>query len=410
MPVTVSSEHQRTGTVRQSSKLTLKLWVLLTAGTLTTMAGGVVAPVFPDMVDQLQITSQWTGILVSIHCLTIALFSLPLGILADRFGAVRVLVPSLVSYALFGLMGAWIEDFWPLLLTRALLGAASGGIVASGMGLLSNMYEGEARSRALGYATSVLSISGIAYPLLGGLVGAIHWHYAFYLYGIGLPFALLVAVVFRHYRPGVAKSGTPASPQSVKLTAYLRQHLLNPYPLTILLALALTSVAMYAVVIYAPFYLRTEIGASTTVNGVVLAMRAIGAAAVSALGLSWLTRRLGANRAISLGCLLMAITLGTIPLLQNLGWIVVMAILFGAGFGTVLPSLYDALANVAPAHLRSSILALGTGAGFLGQFLSPILLAPVLGWGGLANVFYAAAGIAFATSLLILGSRNPAEC
>jgi len=34
------------------------------------------------------------------------------------------------------------------------------------------MYEGQARSKALGYATSTLTITGIIFPLLGGWVGA----------------------------------------------------------------------------------------------------------------------------------------------------------------------------------------------------------------------------------------------
>lgn len=99
--------------------------------------------------------------------------------------------------------------------------------------------------------------------------------------------------------------------------------------------------------------------------------------------------------------------LGIIPLLRQLNWILLNAVLFGVGFGIVLPNLYSALANLAPSKLRSSVLAIGTGAGFLGQFLSPILLGPVLGYSGLEGVFYAAASVSvIAGFLLILSSRS----
>jgi predicted MFS family arabinose efflux permease len=159
---------------------------------------------------------------------------------------------------------------------------------------------------------------------------------------------------------------------------------------------------MYAVVIYAPLYLKQTIGAGSVVNGIVLASRAIGAATISAFGAKWLEKTLGAARSIALGCGLMAVTLTTIPLLHQLSWILLTAVFFGVGFGIVLPTLYGTLANLAPAEQKSSVLAMGTGVGFLGQFLSPILLAPVLGYGGLEGVFYAAALISLVTGLLLV--------
>ncbi len=372
-----------------------RLLVLLVAGSLTTMAGGVVAPILPEMVQQLHLDPAFAGNLVSMHCLTIALFSPPLGILADKVGRLRVLVPSLILYALFGMAGALLHTLGPLLVVRGLLGAASGGIAAASLGLLGSMYEGETRSQALGYATSTLTITGIAFPLLGGWVGSTHWQFAFFLYGLGLPLALLAALVLKD------KQQTKAKPKAKDSSSKLREVLGHPYTLRLLLTLSLASVAMYAVVIYAPLYLKVTIGAGAALNGIVLASRAIGAAIISAFGAKWLAKTLGAAQATAVGFGLMALTLMTIPLLHQISWIVLAAVFFGAGFGIVLPTLYSTLASLAPSDLRSSVLAAGTGAGFLGQFLSPIVLGPVLGYGGLEGVFYAAATIALVTGLLL---------
>lgn len=371
-----------------------RLLVLLAAGSLTTMAGGVVAPILPEMVQQLHLEPGLAGNLVSIHCLTIALFSPPLGILADRIGRVSVLVPSLILYALFGTAGALMQSFWPLLVTRSLLGAASGGIAAASLGLLGSMYEGQARAKALGYATSTLTITGIIFPLLGGWVGATNWRFAFCLYGLGLPLALMAAKILKEPRR--------AKPAATDYNNKLSKILGHPTALQLLLSLALASVAMYAVVIYAPLYLKATIGAGAILNGIVLASRAVGAAGVSAFGARWLSQTLGLSKATAVGFGLMALMLGIIPLLRQLNWILLNAVLFGVGFGIVLPNLYSALANLAPSKLRSSVLAIGTGAGFLGQFLSPILLGPVLGYSGLEGVFYAAASISVVAGVLLL--------
>ena len=163
------------------------LSVLLAAGSLTAMTGGVVSPVMPEVREQLQIDPQWAGTLVGMHCLTIALFSPISGILADKFGKLRVLIPSLIFYAIFGMSGAWAQNFHSLLVSRALVGAASGGVAAASIGIISSMYDGEARTQILGYATSALAISSIIFPLLGGLVGSSNWQYAFFIYGLGFP-------------------------------------------------------------------------------------------------------------------------------------------------------------------------------------------------------------------------------
>ncbi|MEQ8467344.1 MFS transporter [Coleofasciculus sp. E2-BRE-01] len=376
-----------------------RLLVLLVAGSLTTMAGGVVAPILPEMIQQLNLDPALAGNLVSLHCLTIALFSPPLGIVADRIGHLRVLIPSLILYALFGTAGAFMHSLMPLLVVRGLLGAASGGIAAASLGILGNMYEGEARSQALGYATSTLTIMGIAFPLLGGWVGSFHWQWAFGLYGIGLPMAILAA----RFLPEKSSPKTKADAKDAG--SKLRQVLGRPYTLRLLCTLSLVSIAMYAVVIYAPQYLKQTIDATSVVNGIVLASRAIGAAIISAFGAKKLAQRLGRPTTVAIGLGLMALTLSTIPILHQLGWILVTAVFFGMGFGLVLPTLYGTLANLAPPDLKSSVLAAGTGAGFLGQFISPILLGPVLASCGLEWVFYAAAIVALLAGLLLFAHK-----
>jgi predicted MFS family arabinose efflux permease len=180
----------------------------------------------------------------------------------------------------------------------------------------------------------------------------------------------------------------------------------HPYTLRLLLTLALASVSMYAVVIYSPQYLKETIGAGAALNGLVLATQAVGAAIISAFGAKWLAKTLGTAGATGIGFGLMALSLSTIPLLDQISWILLTAVLFGFGFGIVLPNLYGTLANLAPSALKSTVMAAGIGAGFLGQFLSPILLGPVLGYGGLEGVFYAAALIALVAGVFFVYPKS----
>ncbi|NJO77036.1 MAG: MFS transporter, partial [Leptolyngbyaceae cyanobacterium RM1_406_9] len=233
----------------------------------------------------------------------------------------------------------------------------------------------------------------------GGWVGQHHWQYSFYLYGLGLPLAAIAAVLLKEGQSG--QSSVILTGQNQQLLQILRQ----PRTLQLYLTLALAASVVYSVVIYTPLYLREAIGATPLLNGSVLAVRAIGAAIVSALVASRLAKAVGTERAIALGFTLMSLTLVTIPFLDQLETIMPTAVLFGMGFGVVVPNVYDRLADQAPSELRSSVLAIGTGCNSLGQFISPLALGPVWKYAGLPPVFYVAAAVALGTGLLNLLQR-----
>ncbi|KAF3887660.1 MULTISPECIES: MFS transporter [Nostocales] len=382
------------------SKQAPTLLVLLAAGCLTSMTGGIVAPVFPEIVEQLRIDPGWAGTLVSVHTLMTALSSPVLGILADRIGKLRVLIFSLVCYGLFGTAGGLMQSFDSLLWTRALLGVSNGGIAAASIGLLGGMYEGESRSRVMGYATSALATASIIFPLLGGWVGSVHWRFAFCLYVLALPVALAASLILRKRKFQQAKTLDLTNTQN------LTTSLLKPSVLMLFLGLGLASAMFYVVIVYAPLYFKVAIGANTVLNGAILASRAIGAAIVSAVGASLLAKKLGVTRAIGVGFGLMALTLIAIPHLEHVQLALFTALLFGMGFGIVMPNLYSILSDLSPVNQRSGILAIGTGVSSLGQFLSPVFLGPVWKSSG-AVVFYVAGVVGLViTFLSFLSKKN----
>lgn len=375
---------QKTQISRISPKTLIQLGILFAAGSLSSATGSMVAPVFPEVISDLRIDPLWAGLLVSIHTLTIALATPVLGLLANRLGHRPILLGSLISYALFGSLGALAHNFGSMFLCRALTGAASGGIASISIGILSSKYESETRAKMMGYATSALASATVLFPLLGGWVGTSAWQHAFLLHGLALPVALLVFLFLK----------IPAQIRSVQSDLNGRDEILRILKkrpvITHLLALALASALFYVVVVYAPLYLKTAMNASPLINGAVLAARAIGATVISAFGASRLAGRLGSVNAIAIGFFLMSISLMCIPLVATPMLIVLSALPFGLGFGIVMPNLYNGLADYAPPVHRTALLAIGTGISSLGQFLSPAAFGPIWVFAG-ASVFFAAA-------------------
>ncbi|WP_204105408.1 MULTISPECIES: MFS transporter [Spirulina sp. CCY15215] len=374
------------------------LFVLLATGSLIVMTGAVIAPILPEIIAQLHLDRTLAGYLVSTHYLTVALFSPILGLLADRFGQVKVLVISLVFYALFGMAGGLMNGFIPLLITRGLVGAASGGIAAASLGLLVKRYESaEARALAIAYVSSVLAIANIIYPISAGLLGLLGWRVAFWLYGLAIPFALLVIFVFE--QPEKLTTSAQSLSSMGGDSQELKKVISNPLTWQLFLTLAFTAATAYGVVINLPIHLKATINSGTAINGIALASQAIGSALVSAFGVRKLARRLGLVPATALGFGIVALVLVAIPQFDRLYLFLSATILLGVGFGIVMPNIYTLLSNLTSLELQSTILAAGTGTNFLGQFFAPALFGFLLGDRPLYQVFYIAAIVP-----LLLGS------
>lgn len=377
-----------------------KLLILLATGSLLMMTGAVIAPVLPKMIQQLGLDPATAGYLVSAHYLTVAIFSPLLGFLADRTGAVRVLGISLVLYAISGAAGGLLNDFVPMLVTRGVIGAASGGIAAASLGLLVRRYPSEStRSQAIAAVAVVLTLANIVYPILGGVVGSWHWRGAFALYTLALPLAFIAAT---QLRSGAADSHPSTRQQTAPPIAAAR----HPRILQLCAIQCLTAAIAHATIIYLPLYLKATLNAGAGLNGMVLASQALGAAAVSGFGVHRLARRLGLGGTAILGLGGMGLTLAIVPQLQQLFSLLPTVIGFGAGLGLVVPSVYSWVANLAPPGLQSSVLAICVGANFLGQFLSPLLFGFMVTWQGLPSVFVAAAGLSLGLGITLMVTQS----
>jgi ACDE family multidrug resistance protein len=386
-----------------------KLILLLAIGTLTVMAGAVIAPNLPNLVADFQLDPEIAGILVGTHLITVALSVPFFGILSDRFGSLAVLIPSLLAYAGFGVAGAIVPGFRSLLVLRAFLGISTGGLTASSMGLLGKFYHGEARQQVLAYASGALAIANIFYPLLAGLLGLLNWRWAFCLYGLAIVYALICPKLLRSGRQPKTEAdsssttgqdeeneGEPQPAKPAPLLALVTDRQIFP----ILLAMLVSCGTIYVTFVYVPIYMRDVLQASTASIGAVLATTALGSGLIAAFGVRRLAQTFGNLTTIVVAYGLMAAMLMAFSTVTTLPMMFAVSIAFGLAFGTIMPSLYGHLSERTPTEFQATILSLGTGLGFLGQFLSPIVLAPIVSRYGVVSAFYTAALFALGTGSL----------
>jgi multidrug resistance protein len=143
---------------------------------------GFVTPVFPVYITELGMGGIELGVLAASFALTRILLAGPLGGLSDRIGRKRVLVTSLLGFAISNIIYALAQDAIVMIAARALEGAVSAGFFPAANAFVSDMTTPKNRGMAMGYLSTGNMVGFVVGPVVGGVL-------AEYL-GIRLPFII----------------------------------------------------------------------------------------------------------------------------------------------------------------------------------------------------------------------------
>ena len=139
-----------------------------------------ITPAFPKIAQVMNISQETVGLLITVFTLPGVILTPVFGILADRFGRKRILVPSLILFGIAGGAGAFTSDFNTLLNLRFIQGIGAAALGSLNSTLIGDIYSGKERIEAMGYNASVLSVGTATYPTWGALA-MFGWNFPFIL-------------------------------------------------------------------------------------------------------------------------------------------------------------------------------------------------------------------------------------
>ncbi|MDR3372995.1 MAG: MFS transporter, partial [Ancalomicrobiaceae bacterium] len=287
------------------------------------------------------------------------------GLLADRYGRVRVLQITIIWFSAFTFLSGVTDSFGELLLTRSLQGLGFGAESAVGAVLLSETINARVRGRvvgaiqagwAIGYAIAVL----LSTVLFTYLPTDYAWRVFFFL---GLLPALLVIWIRRNVEEApIYAAESHRSTQKVTLW-----EIFSPAHLAMTLKATLLTFAIYGanyvMITWLPAYLKLTLNLSIANVGGYLFINILGVFAGAFLN-GWMADTLGRrNTFIILACcqgIAVGIyTLAPINLTATLFLGFVLGTLqsgTGSGIGAYLAELF-------PTHIRGTALGFSGNAG-----------------------------------------------
>ncbi|HEY4961230.1 MAG TPA: MFS transporter [Terriglobales bacterium] len=260
--------------------------------------------VIPTLIAAWHITKGQAGMLGTAALLISALGGWLAGLLADRFGRVRILQITILWFAFFTFLSGFTNSFWQLLMTRGLQGLGFGGEWAVGSVLMGEAIRAKYRGKAVGTVQGGWAvgwgITAISYTVLFSVLPATTaWRAMFW---IGILPALLVFYIRRNVpEPEVfhqTRERELALGTGSRFLEIFSPALLKTTFLTALLATGVQG-GYYAITTWLPTFLKTTRGLSVLNTGGYLFVVIVGSF-VGYMVSAWLADRLGRKRTLIL--------------------------------------------------------------------------------------------------------------
>jgi MFS family permease len=372
--------------------------VLLFSITLTGILANTLpqAPL-PDILEYFDQPDSAAGFFVSAGALPGVVMAPVIGVLADRFGRRRVLVPCLAAFGVFGVVSAFSQSYGVLLALRLAQGLGAAGLVNLAVVIIGDYWTGLDRARLIGYNAAVLTVCVAVLPAIGGWlaeVGGWRWSFAPYAFALVIAVAAMARLPHDHAnRPvGVTLRAQFRAAHEVIRTPMVATTLAYGFVLFIMIfGLFLTIL---------PLLLENKFDLSAGPRGFILTGSGV-ASTIVALNLGRLRARFGAGRLIIGATVLFVVGFLLAGLAGSVILVAVGVAIYGFGEGASIPTLQDLVAGAGPDESRGAVVAIWVSAVRLGQAVGPL----IAGW-GIANLgegeTFVAAGIVTALIGVVL--------
>jgi len=366
--------------------------------------------VIPTLIAEWGMSRMEAGYIATGALLTSAIGGWAAGVLADRFGRVRILQLTVLWFAVFTFLSGFTHSYSQLLIARTLQGFGFGGEWSVGSLLVAETMSARHRGKAAGLVQSSWAVgwalAAFAFWAVFAVVPpALAWRILFWL---GILPALLVLYVRQHVeespaymsRAGAAMTNGQVrlAPEAHEFLSIFRPPLLGTTLLASLLSCGMLC-AYYSVTTWLPTYLRQERHLSVTDTSTYLLVLIFGSFA-GYLSSAWASDALGRRRCFMLFALcgmLLIVAYMLIPITDA------ETLMLGFPLGFFLSGIFSGmgalLAELYPTDVR------GSGQGFcynIGRALGAACPALIGAWSTHASLAVAIGSVTAASYILVI--------
>ncbi|WP_083291010.1 MFS transporter [Corynebacterium sp. HMSC06G04] len=370
-------------------KIPREIWIMVSAAFIIALGYGIIAPLLPQFVVSFDVSMAAAGMVVSIFSASRLIFAPGAGKLVDKFGSRWVYLTGLFTVAITTALVAVAQEYWHIVLFRALAGIGSTMFTVSAMGLIVKLSPPTIRGKCSAtYATAFL-LGNIIGPLLGASLAFMGFRWPFVLYGAGVALAAVVVWVLM---PSLSRDGSAgAALPPMKLSEAWHD---TAYRAVLTSNFAQGWINMGVRVSVLPLFAAAVFHNGAAASGFALAVFAAGNAAVLQFSGRW-ADIYGRRPMILIGLVGTGVFVGLMGLADTIPTLLIVSAFAGAASGLINPAQTAAIGDVV-GNKRSGGQVLSTFqmAGDFGQILGPIVVGGLADYFGFAKAFAVCAGVA----------------
>ncbi|OUR93238.1 hypothetical protein A9Q81_15370 [Gammaproteobacteria bacterium 42_54_T18] len=239
---------------------TLILIIMMLTSAVSIMSTDLYAPSLPHLAELLDTTPDWVKLTLGLNAMAYGIAQLFFGPMSDRFGRRPLMLFGVISFSLFSLLCALVDDIYQLIGMRVLQGISAGAGAVLVLAVITDIFPSKERIKALALYGSVLALAPALAPTIGGYIHVnLGWRYNFYLLAL---VATIISIMALRYLPETNKELKKSMPVAGVLNGYLGL-LKDPafVGYSLLTSCALASV--FAFVAAGPFILINQFSVAT---------------------------------------------------------------------------------------------------------------------------------------------------
>lgn len=357
----------------------------------------ILNPVMGELEKEFGLSGTQLGVLNSVFYFSYALLQVPAGVLGDRIGRKKVLVPGFLLFGAFTAVTGWAKSWSTLLCARVVTGAGEGTYYGPQYGISSEQIPKKYRS--LG---SAIINSGMAFGIALGLMTSSwlvfdlghSWRMPFY--AMAVPSLLTGLAIWWFVKEKKRSAQTVAAGgQKIRFSDLFK----NRNLLLVYLMVFCSLFGFFVILTWLPYYLQNERGIPGSETGFISSLVAW-ISIPGALLFSSLSDRLGRRKPLILLLVPLAIlSMISIVWMPTMTGVIVALCMYGlVGKLALDPVLIALVADSVDEHNYGSAFGLFNFIGMSSSILAPIIAGMVRDiTGSLAASFY------FSAALLAVG-------
>ncbi|HEY5223034.1 MAG TPA: MFS transporter [Microbacteriaceae bacterium] len=368
--------------------------LLLIGSCLPILGAVLLAPILPTVSTVFKNSAGSAALvplILTIPALFIAILAPFAGAIVDKVGRKRVLILALLVYAVVGTAPLYLNSLGAIIASRAGVGITEAFIMTCCTTMIADYFTGNRRNKYLSLQALVTALAATVFFAIGGAVGAFGWRTPFWLYVV----SILVAIVMIG---AIWPTNATEDGQEKKVAK------LAPVPWSKLVLPTLVAffggIVFYTLIVELPYVLAGEGVTATAIIGAVTAVASL-VTAIGAFTFRYIAKR-GVGILLPLALVLAGVGQLIVGFAPIVPVIIIGAVIAGFGTGILLPTMVTWSIARLGYEQRGRGTGLFTGAMFLGEFVTPlVVLALTAAAGSLGGAIAIVGGVAVVVCIVL---------